>query len=72
MKSLKDPLTQIKFCPKMSKDIFMQDGAPAHTATRTQNDSQSISHLGERYLAKQLAAFKSHREPLVHLTIGGG
>ena len=30
------PLTQRKMCRKMSDTIFMQDGAPAHTAIRTQ------------------------------------
>ncbi|KAI6646178.1 hypothetical protein LOD99_9385 [Oopsacas minuta] len=30
------PLTQRKISRKMSETIFMQDGAPAHTAIRTQ------------------------------------
>ena len=35
-RKIKAPLTQTKLCSKMSEAIFMQDGAPTHTATRTQ------------------------------------
>ena len=36
------PLTQRKMCLKISDTISMQDGAPVHTAIRTQNGFQSI------------------------------